>query len=107
MGSRRGLSGLTTRTRCSGLAAPARGSLGTETPKATRAHGLRAADMLPGSLRGLALADGLDKGAQDCLLLLCDMLRGSSSAAATTKKLQEKGADVPLPKKEMKDAFEW
>ena len=89
------------------LAATARGSLGNETTKEKKAHGLRAAEMLHSYLRGLALADGLEKGAQDCLLLLCDMLRGSSSAAATTKKLQQKGADVPLPKKEMKDAFEW
>ncbi len=89
------------------LAASARGSLGNETAKEKKAHGLRAAEMLHTYLRGLALADGLEKGAQNCLLLLCDMLRGSSSAAATTKKLQQKGADIPLPKKEMQDAFEW
>jgi hypothetical protein len=89
------------------LAAAARGSLGNETAKEKKALGLRAAEMLHTYLRGLALADDLEKGAQNCLLLLCDMLRGSSSAAATTKKLQQKGADIPLPKKEMKDAFEW
>ena len=89
------------------LAAAARGSLGNESAKEKKAHGLRAAELLHGYLRGLALADDLDKPAQNCLLLLCDMLRGNSAAVAATKKLQASGADIPLPKKEMKDAFEW
>ena len=89
------------------IAAAATGALGNESAKERKAAGLRAAELLHGWIRGLALSDGLPKTAQSALLLVCDMLRGSSSAVATTKLQKSAGNDVPVPKAEMQRAFEW
>ena len=69
--------------------------------------GLRANELLHGYLRGLALADGLHKGAQEMLLHVCDCIRGASTAVAATKKLRDAGKEPPVPKDEMAAAFHW
>lgn len=69
--------------------------------------GARAGELLHGHLRSLALADGLQKTAQQMLLAVCDILRGKSTAAAETQRLKSAGADVPVPKDEMAAAFRW
>ena len=80
---------------------------GSSAPTGEGGGGARAGELLHNYLRGLALADGLQKTAQQMLLAVCDILRGKSTAAAQTQKLKIAGADVPVPKDEMAAALRW
>jgi hypothetical protein len=88
-------------------AASAQPTAGATGQAAVNGDGARACELLHGYLRGLALADGLHKGAQEMLLVVCDILRGEATAQAQTQKLKNAGADIPVPKEEMAAAFRW